>query len=90
MASFIFPKKLSEVDKFAKMLADENGGTLSDLGSQWQVKASPRIVVKRSTFDEAFSGRPIWDTDALWRGLILSRDGRLTKTADDEIVLEDV
>ena len=90
MASFIFAKKLSELDRFAKMLADENTGTLSDLGSQWQVKASPRIVVKRSTFDKAFGTLPVWDTDALWRGLILSREGRLTKTGDDEIVLEDV
>ena len=90
MASLIFPKKLSEVDSFAKILADENKGTLSDLGSQWQVKASPRIVVKRSTFDKVFGRLPIWDADALWRGLILSRDGQLTKTGDDEIVLEDV
>ncbi len=81
------PEKMAE---FARKLAAENKATVEDdAGMSWRVEARPRVVVRRSTFNEFFGDKPIWDADGLWRGLLLSREGVVTKYESDEIIIED-
>jgi hypothetical protein len=81
------PEKMAE---FARKLAAENKATAEDdAGMSWKVEAHPRLVVRRSTFNEFFGDKPVWDADGLWRGLLLSREGIVTKYESDEIIIED-
>jgi hypothetical protein len=90
MATVNFYKVSPEYEELARKVTAENKATMTETGGLfWTIKASPRLVIRRSTFDEVFGGKPVWDCDAWWRSLVLSREGLVTKQADDEIVIED-
>lgn len=90
MAVLNVPQVPEAMAEFARKLAAENKGTVSDdAGMSWRVEAHPKVVVRRGTFNEFFGDKPAWDADALWRGLLLSREGIVTKYESAEIAIED-
>ena len=90
MAVLNVPPVPAEMAEFARKLAAENNGTVSDDAEMsWRVEAHPRLVVRRGTFNEFFGDKPTWDADGLWRGLLLSREGIVAKYESDEIRIED-
>lgn len=89
MANIRVVKTTKQFEEYARKAAEENKGSVVDLGASWCIKASPKLVFSRRTFDDCFKDRPIWERNALWLSLPLVTEGAVTKLADDEIILED-
>jgi hypothetical protein len=89
MASIRVAKTTKEFQDYAREAANEAGGSLEDAGSTWRIKASPKLVLKRSTMDKYFQDRPKWERNALWESLPSVTEGAVTKQAEDELILED-
>ena len=89
MASIRVVKTTKEFEEYAREAAREAKGSLVDAGSTWAIKASPKLVLKRSTMDRFFKGRPKWERNALWESLPLVTEGAVTKQTEDELILED-
>jgi len=90
MASVTFIRSAPEMAQLAEKVAQDNGVQLIESGVRATIKASPRVVIRRSTFDSIFQNKPVWERDGFWRGLSMSREGDLVKLTDDEIIIQDV
>jgi hypothetical protein len=77
------------MESLAKKVAEDNGAKLVESGVRATIMASPRVVIRRTTFESIFGNKPIWERDGFWRGLSMSRDGDLVKLTDEEIVIQD-
>lgn len=90
MATLNLWQTLPEYGELARKIAAENNASVTEVGGiWWRITASPKLVIRRSTFEGVFGGKPVWERSGLWNGLILSRDGVITKQAEDEYIIED-
>jgi hypothetical protein len=89
MASIRVVKTTKEFEEYARQAAREANGSLIDAGSTWSIKASPRLVLKRSTMNKFFQDRPKWERNALWESLPSVTEGVVTKQTEEELILED-
>lgn len=71
-------KTTKQFEEYARKAAEENKGSVVDLGAAWCIKASPKLVLFRRTFDDCFKDRPIWERNALWLSLPLVPEGGAT------------
>jgi hypothetical protein len=89
MASIRVVKTTKEFEEYASEAAREASGSLVDAGSTWSIKASPKLVLKRSTMDRFFQDRPKWERNALWESLSSVTEGAVTRQTEEELILED-
>ena len=89
MAGVKLTKMTKEFEEFLTKVAAENKGTLTDMGSNWDLTASPKLVLRRKTLDEFYKGRPMWERNALWDSSPIFTEGTIAKLAEDECIIED-